>query len=104
VLPTFTTNDPKATQVSFAVVNDIHQQNDVMKKLLGQVDWNNNQLVFFNGDMQNNSRSEAQIFSSFMDTAISVFADRIPMYYARGNHETRGEFASQFPRYFPSAT
>lgn len=104
VLPTFTTNDPKATQVSFAMVNDIHQQNDVMKKLLGQVDWNNNQLVFFNGDMQNNSRNEAQIFSSFMDTAISVFADRIPMYYARGNHETRGEFASQFPRYFPSAT
>ncbi len=96
-LPTFTTLDPRASQISFAMVNDIHQQNDVMKKLLGQVDWKSNQLVFFNGDMQNNSRNEAQIFSSFMDTAISIFADRIPMYYARGNHETRGEFASQFP-------
>lgn len=103
-LPTFTTPDPRATEVNFAVVNDIHQQNDMLKKLLGQVDWKNNQLVFFNGDMQNNSLNEAQIFSSFMDTAISIFADRVPMYYARGNHETRGEFASEFPRYFPTST
>ncbi|WP_423735917.1 metallophosphoesterase [Chitinophaga caseinilytica] len=102
-LPTFTTLDPRATETGFAMVNDIHQQSDVLKKLLSQVDWKQNQLVFFNGDMQNNSRNEAQIFSSFMDTAISVFADRVPMYYARGNHETRGEFASEFPRYFPTA-
>lgn len=103
-LPAFTTLDPRATQVSFAMVNDIHQQNDVMKKLLAQVDFRQTGLVFFNGDMQNNSRNEAQIFSSFMDTAISIFADRTPMYYARGNHETRGEFAAEFPRYFPTAT
>lgn len=103
-LPEFTTNDSKAAQVQFAVINDIHQKNDVIRKLLGQVNWKENQLVFFNGDMQNNSRSEEQIFTSFMDTADSIFADRIPMYYARGNHETRGEFAAEFPRYFPTET
>ncbi|WP_109699645.1 purple acid phosphatase family protein [Chitinophaga deserti] len=102
-LPTFTTSDPKATSTQFAIVNDIHQQNDVLKKLLGQVDWQANKLVFFNGDMQNNSRNEAQIFSSYMDTAISIFASQVPMYYARGNHESRGEFANEFPRYFPTA-
>lgn len=103
-LPVFTTNDTKADQVQFAVINDMHQKNDVIRQLLGQVDWKTNQMVFFNGDMQNNSRSEEQIFSSFMDTADSIFADRIPMYYARGNHETRGEFAAEFPRYFPTET
>ncbi len=101
-LPVFTTNDTKAGHLQFAVINDMHQKNDVIRQLLGQVDWKTNQMVFFNGDMQNNSRSEEQIFSSFMDTADSIFADRIPMYYARGNHETRGEFAAEFPRYFPT--
>ena len=103
-LPSFTTLDKNTSQVRFAIVNDIHQKNDVLKKLLSQINWKNNDLVFFNGDMQNNSRNEDQIFSSFMDTAISIFADRHPMFYARGNHETRGEFASQFPRYCPTET
>lgn len=103
-LPTFTTNNKQAEQVNFAVINDMHQRNEVIKTLLNQVDWKNNNLVFFNGDMQNNSLNEEQIFSSFMDAATSIFADHIPMYYARGNHETRGQFASEFPRYFPTET
>ena len=41
------------------------------------------------------------MFANFMDTAIKVFAKEKPMYYARGNHETRGQFASEFYKYFP---
>ena len=101
-LPAFTTNNKAAETLNFAVINDIHQRNDVMKTLLSRVDWKNADCVFFNGDMQNNSRNEEQIFTSFMDTATQIFADHIHMYYARGNHETRGEFASEFPKYFPT--
>lgn len=103
-LPTFTTISKTADTIGFAVINDIHQRNEVMKTLLNQVDWKQTDMVFFNGDMQNNSRSEEQIFTSFMDTATSLFADHIPMYYARGNHETRAEFATAFPRYFPTVS
>ncbi|GAA4313992.1 FN3 domain-containing metallophosphoesterase family protein [Compostibacter hankyongensis] len=103
-LPVFKTNIKTTDHLSFAVINDMHQRNEVIKTLLNQVDWNNTDMVFFNGDMVNNSRSEDQLFSSFMDTADSIFADHIPMYYARGNHETRGEFASEFPKYFPTQT
>ena len=35
-----------------------------------------------------------------MDTATKLFASEIPMYYTRGNHETRGAFATEFQRYF----
>lgn len=35
-----------------------------------------------------------------MDTAVRLFASEIPMYYARGNHETRGVFATEIQRYF----
>ncbi|WP_300598070.1 FN3 domain-containing metallophosphoesterase family protein [Niabella sp.] len=85
----------------FAVVNDIHERNPVLKQLLGQVDFPNTAFVVFNGDMVNSSMSEEQVFRGFMDTATLLFASEIPMYYARGNHETRGPFAAQFPEYFP---
>ncbi len=103
-LPTFTTNNKKATELNFAVVNDIHQRNDVLKTLLNQVDWKNTNMIFFNGDMMNNSRNEEQIFTSFMDTSVALFAQSIPMYYARGNHETRGEYAAEFSRHFPTTS
>ncbi|MFC7525398.1 metallophosphoesterase [Parapedobacter sp. GCM10030251] len=101
---TFTTSRPDQTKLSFAVINDIHGRNDVMKNLLGQLDWPEIDLVFFNGDMANDLRSEAQLFAHYMDTATALFASEIPMYYARGNHETRGNFASAFPDYFPTTS
>ena len=42
----------------------------------------------------------AHIFDGFMDKATELFASQVPMYYARGNHETRGAFATRFHRYF----
>ena len=56
--------------------------------------------VLFNGDMLSFINSEDQLFKGFMDTAVRLFASEIPMYYARGNHETRGVFATEIQRYF----
>ncbi|MFT3903785.1 MAG: FN3 domain-containing metallophosphoesterase family protein [Niabella sp.] len=88
----------------FAMVNDIHERNNVLIKLLSQVDFKTTDFIVFNGDMINNSSSEAQLFSGFMDTATLLFAKETPMYYARGNHETRAPFASKFPDYFPTTS
>ena len=99
--PEFRSNDSRKGDISFLMLNDIHERNEVMKNLLKGTDWENTDLVVFNGDMVNSSRSEQQIFASFMDTAVSLFAGETPMYYARGNHETRGPFASAFSKYFP---
>lgn len=88
----------------FIVINDIHGRNDVLNKLLNVGDVRNVDFVVFNGDMANSLLSESQMFGDFMDTAISKFASEIPMFYARGNHETRGPFAIEYPRYFPTPT
>lgn len=98
----FTTTDPNANTTTFAVIQDIHEKNDVMRKLLGQVDFDKNDLVFFNGDMAGFLLSQKQMFESFMDTAVELFASQHPLHYARGNHETRGPFADKFKYYFPS--
>ncbi len=75
-----------------------------MENLLKGTDWKKTDLVFFNGDMTNDIRSEDQLFGDFLDKAAELFASETPMYYARGNHETRGNFATTFPLYFPTAT
>lgn len=98
----FTTNNPAKSNISFLVLNDIHGNNELMENLLKGTDWAQTDLVFFNGDMTNDIRSEDQLFGNFLDKAVELFATETPMYYARGNHETRGNFATTFPRYFPT--
>ncbi|GAB1453700.1 metallophosphoesterase [Draconibacterium sp.] len=100
----FTTSNPLKNDISFLVVNDIHGNNELMENLLKGTDWDQTDLVFFNGDMTNDIRSEDQLFADFLDKAVELFASETPMYYARGNHETRGNFATTFPRYFQTPT
>ncbi|GAA4171043.1 FN3 domain-containing metallophosphoesterase family protein [Sphingobacterium ginsenosidimutans] len=99
----FTTLGP-AKVTRFAVVNDIHGRNDVLNKLLDLSDLPKQDFIVFNGDMVDNLLSEQQMFDGFMDTAIKRFASEKPMFYSRGNHETRGPFAITYPQYFPTPT
>ena len=68
---------------------------EVMKNYIEE-----NDMVIYNGDMVSQSKSEEQVFNSFMNKSIELFAQEKPMYYARGNHETRGVFATSFQNYF----
>ncbi|HHU95944.1 MAG: FN3 domain-containing metallophosphoesterase family protein [Bacteroidota bacterium] len=101
---TFTTNNPHKKEISFLVLNDIHGDNALMDSLLMGTQWDETDLVFFNGDMTTDLLSQEKLFDDFMDTAVTLFAKETPFYYARGNHETRGHFATTFPRYFPTPT
>ena len=98
-LPKFTTLDTSKPETSFLVVNDIHQNNELLSKLLSMGKVKSRDIVFFNGDMLNIFDSEAKFFRSFMDTAVKEFATDIPLYYVRGNHETRGQWADRFHDY-----
>lgn len=97
---TFTTSDPARESVSFAMVNDIHGKSELLEKLVSQCDLKKTDLFLFNGDMVSFFNNEKEIFDGFMDKATRLFASEIPMYYTRGNHETRGAFATSFQNYF----
>jgi Icc-related predicted phosphoesterase len=97
---TFKTSDRSRTAVNFGVVNDIHGSNENLKALIGQCDLKSTDFFIFNGDMVSIFNDEKQVFDGFMDTAVKLFASNIPVYYVRGNHETRGDFATQFHSYF----
>lgn len=100
----FTTLDTDKEEVRFAVVNDIHGDNESLSALLGNVEKEKTDFVFFNGDMVSHMDSEKDIFEGFMNTAVRLFAARIPFYYSRGNHESRGVYASRYMDYFPAST
>jgi len=99
-LPKFRTCDPGKETVRFVMVNDIHGKNDVLGNLLDACDAKASDMVLFVGDMASSCNKEDQIFGDFMDTAVEKFAQSIPMYYTRGNHETRGSLAAHFQDYF----
>lgn len=98
--PSFRTNDAAKPETSFAMINDIHGRTADIPVLLKAADVLKKDMVFFNGDMLTQLRNEEELFSGFMDVSIDLFAKQVPMYYARGNHETRGLFATSFQHYF----
>ena len=96
----FTTNDRNKPETSFVMINDIHGRTDDIPQLLKVADYKNTDMVIFNGDMLSLLKNEEELFTGFMDVSIDMFAKETPMYYARGNHETRGIFATFFQHYF----
>ena len=96
----FTTCDLSKNETSFLMVNDIHGREGVITKLLNYGHFQQKDLILFNGDMVSEFKDRETIFNGFMKESIDLFAAEKPMYYARGNHETRGEFATSFQRYF----
>ncbi|MDR0994663.1 MAG: metallophosphoesterase [Tannerella sp.] len=96
----FRTNDISKPTVSFAMMNDIHERPAVLGRMMELSKPLQRDLVLFNGDMVSWVTSEQQLFAGFMDTAAYVFAARVPMYYARGNHEPRRGFATHLHDYF----
>lgn len=98
--PVFRTHDATKPETSFAIINDIHGRTADIPALLNAVHCQQKDMVIFNGDMLTQLRSEEELFSGFMDASVDLFAKQVPMYYARGNHETRGLFATSFQHYF----
>lgn len=96
----FTTLDPGKDRVSFAMVNDMHGDPAKMEGLLKLCDMDSTDMILFVGDMVSIFNSEEQVFGGFMDKAVEMFAAEKPMFYTRGNHETRGELAYHFQDYF----
>ncbi len=101
---TFKTLDPNKNTLSFKVVNDIHAKNNNLQQMLSGINRSNTDLVIFNGDMVSMLNDTEEIFSGFMDTSIELFAKEVPLFFNRGNHETRGRGAACLYDYFPTRT
>lgn len=100
----FTTLDASKNDMHFAVINDIHARNEVLDSLVKNVPLNELDFMIFNGDMASHLNSEEQMFEGFINQSVSLFATNLPIFYTRGNHETRGPLSTRFMDYFPTST
>mgnify|MGYP003885838913 CR=1 FL=1 len=96
----FRTPDPKALQVSWLVMNDIHDRPgsfaDLMK-INGDKPFD---YVFLNGDMFDFQTGEKQLLDHLINPCGELFSTHKPFLFVRGNHETRGNFAREIGDYF----
>ena len=71
---TFTTLDNHRETLSMVMVNDIHGNNELQKKLLGMAPPQDFDMVLFCGDMCSHINRQNDIFTSFLNTSIELFA------------------------------
>ncbi len=95
----FTTDKLSGDRTSCIVLSDIHEDASKAGKLLSDVDLKNFDFVVSNGDFLSDFDQEADLFSA-LDTCVNIFAKQMPLYFVRGNHETRGSMAAQMKDYF----
>ncbi|KIC00044.1 metallophosphoesterase [Flavobacterium sp. KMS] len=95
----FKTLNPKAKEVSWLVLNDIHDRPKSFGELI-QLNQNKPyDFVFLNGDMFDYQTDENQIINHLLNPC-SIFSTEKPFMLVRGNHETRGKYSRNLLDYY----
>lgn len=95
----FKTLNPKAKEVSWLVLNDIHDRPKSFGELI-QLNQNKPyDFVFLNGDMFDYQTDENQIINHLLNPC-SLFSTEKPFMLVRGNHETRGKYSRNLLDYY----
>ena len=93
----------KADDIRILSVSDIHEEEEKLYQAIGQLDYTPD-LIILLGDMCSNLETKAKFAERVLGNAARLSGGAVPVVYVRGNHETRGEFASQLAEYIPSTT
>lgn len=100
-LPVVRTLAKDYDKVSFAVVNDVHAEDSLLRRLFADQEKDRQfDFVLFNGDMTSDLCHESKIPRHYLKSASELFACEVPLYMARGNHEWRGAEAVKLLDWF----
>jgi len=100
---TVTTLNKDKDECTFAMVNDIHANDSLLRDLTKDIMKAKNDFVIFNGDMLSQIESRKQIVDGYLKSASDLFAGNVPLYAIRGNHENRGSASYDFMKFFPTS-
>lgn len=90
----------------FAIGNDFHDKPELIEQLFSKdiITPQRYDFVLYNGDMVSSFESENRLVNSVITPSVAQFATQIPLFFSRGNHETRGAAATTYTDYFPTTT
>ena len=98
------TFDSESATCRFSVFNDIHMQTDEYRALAAQVDSASTDFLFLNGDIVSAGNYVADTLIRYELEPLGSLAAGIPVLFARGNHEGRGNNPQLVADVFPNAT
>lgn len=97
---TFTLPEENGKDFTALIFNDVHKQHKTLEALYNQVKDIPYDFVFFNGDCIDDPVNEEEALRSLSFFNETVKADRIPVFYLRGNHEIRNAYSIQLRELF----
>ncbi len=89
----FTLPSEQTTDFTAVIFNDLHKQEATLKALYAQVKDVPYDFVVFNGDCIDDPATEEEALFHLSMQCSTVGADRVPVFYLRGNHEIRNAFS-----------
>lgn len=96
----FTTLDRGKPSFSFSLITDTHAELARLNALIERVDWKGTDLLVHLGDAFD-TETEDIIWSRWLDPLSKALAHSKPLFYAKGNHESRGAAARVLMDYVP---
>ena len=98
------TLDSKAAACRFSVFNDIHMKTDKYRRLARQVDSLNTDFLFLNGDIVTAGNYVLDTLVRYAVEPLGTLPQGLPLFFARGNHEGRGNATQLVADVFPHQT
>ena len=97
------TFDPNAETCRFSVFNDIHMQVEKYQALASQVDSATTDFLFLNGDIVSAGNYLADTLINYELEPLGELKAGLPVLFARGNHEGRGNNPQLVADIFPNS-
>ena len=89
----FTMPDDRGTDFTAVVFNDLHKNKAVLNRFAALLPDIGYDFAIFNGDCIDDPKNEAEVLSFMTVLHETVGADRVPVFYLRGNHEIRNAYS-----------
>ena len=97
------TLDSRAASCRFSVFNDIHMRTEEYAALAAQVDSANTDFLFLNGDIVSAGNYLVDTLVRYSIGPLGDLPHGLPVFFARGNHEGRGNNPKLFADIYPRA-